>query len=82
MMLVISGERAGRQAITKVEGIGSRMQVEVFMPDVIEERFDVVIVVKEVSGWLGKRGEAGSKSGVEVGEEASSVCMASIFDWK
>ena len=56
IMLVMSGERAGRQAVTRVDGIGSRMQVEDFMPEVMEERSDVVISVKEVSGWLESRG--------------------------
>ena len=79
-MFVISGESTGRQAMTKVEGIGSRMQVEVFMPEVMEDRFEAVISVNEVSGWLDNRGEAGSGSGVVVEEVASSVCMVSILD--
>ena len=82
IMLVMSGERAGRQAVTRVYGIGSRMQVEDFMPEVMEERSDVVISVKEVSGWLESRG-TGSGGGVEVGHEVvSSEWMSSILDWK
>ena len=58
------------------------MQVEVFIPEVMEDRLETVISVKEVSGWLDRGGEAGSGSGVEVGVEASSECMVSILDLK
>ena len=44
-ILVISGERTGRLAMTKVMGIGSKIQVEVFMPEVMEERLDAVIAL-------------------------------------
>ena len=45
MILVISGERTGRLAMTKVLGIRSRIQVEVFMPEVMEEWLDAVIAL-------------------------------------
>ena len=72
IMLVMNGEREGRQAITRVEGIGSRMQVEVFMPEVMEDRSDVVISEKEMSGRPENRGEVGSGSAELVEEEVAS----------
>ncbi len=32
IVAVINGERAGKQALTKPEGMGSRVQVAVFIP--------------------------------------------------
>ena len=32
MMLMMSGEMGGRQFLTRVDGMGSRAQVELFMP--------------------------------------------------
>ena len=58
IMLVISGVSEGRQAMTKVDGIGSRVQEEAFMPEVMKDRSDAVISVKTESGWLESRGEA------------------------
>ena len=83
IMLVMSGESAGRQAVTRAEGIGSSMLVEDFMPEIMEERSDVVISVKEMSGWLESRTGALTGSGGEGGEEvASSEWMLSILVWK
>lgn len=50
MMEVIRGESEGRQSLTRVEGMGSRMQVEVFMSVRMEDRSDAVISVKDVKG--------------------------------
>ncbi len=40
----------GRQALTRVEGMRSRMQVEVFMPVTMEDMSDVVISMKGENG--------------------------------
>ena len=80
-MLVISGVSEGRHAMTREDGMGSRMQVEAFIPEVIEDRSDVVISAKVVSGWLESRGGGVAGAGGEAGEGvASSVWMVSIFD--
>ena len=34
MICVMRGEMAGRQSLTKLDGMGSKTQVEVLMPDV------------------------------------------------
>ena len=52
IMLVISGVSEGRQAMMREDGMGSRMQVEGFIPEVMESRSGVVISAKAVSGWL------------------------------
>ena len=83
IILVISGVSEGKQAMTREDGMGSRLQVEAFIPEVMEARSDVVISVKAVSGWLESRGASRSSTGGVVLEEvANSVWMVWIFDWK
>ena len=58
IMLVMSGESTGKQAVTRVEGIGSRMLVEDFMPEVMVLRSAEVISVNELRGCLRSEGGA------------------------
>ena len=46
---VIRGKSEGRQAMARQEGMGSRMQVEVFMPVSMADRSPGVISVNEES---------------------------------
>ena len=62
-MSVMSGVRLGRQALTRVEGMGSKGQVEGLMPDSILERSDFVMGEKEEKHWSARRGCEGSRSG-------------------
>ena len=47
---MIRGKSEGRQAVARVDGIGSRMQVEVFMPLSMAGRSAGVISVNEENG--------------------------------
>ena len=47
---VIRGKSEGRQAMARVEGMGSRMQGDVFMPVSMADRSAGVISVNEESG--------------------------------
>ena len=79
-MSVMSGVRFWRQALTRVEGMGSKGQEESLMPDSILERSDAVMGEKEEKLWSAGRGSESSGS-EGVGEEVVSwLCMFSIFE--
>jgi len=71
MISVMSGATEERQAVTRVEGMGSRGQVEDLMPESILERSDVVMGEKRERQWSVGGGGAGSGSGVMAEEVAS-----------
>ena len=67
-MLEISGKMVGKQCFTKEDGMGSSMQVEVFMVEMIEDSSAGETGANLERGGVEKGGGGGGEEG-EMGEE-------------
>ena len=82
MMERMSGERAGRQALTSVEGMGSRVQVGVLMPESDLQSSEGVIGENWVNDWSVSGRVTDCGLGVVEVEVASWLCIELILSWK